>query len=259
MPDEPKADSSPAPKSAGDTKDPEQILDAEDQGDDSNVPWNKDRRFQDFIQKRKTLKEYETLGTPDEIAGYVQQLQARVDKLETDREPREPKSDEQKQRETELKQARKQLREIDPDINKIEALEHQIAAQNESLEIRAFDETASVMKTAGLGTDKAEVAGMSDLLANIIGNDRVLLAEYRGGNPREAVRLAWKKLGTIAKAAGVDRADIAETQRTKEKQTKLPKPHGASGTPGVPAKDTSQKRGLAGALERSKAYLKGLD
>ena len=259
MPDEPKAESSPAPKDTGDTKAPEQSLHVEDPDDDTNVPWNKDRRFQDFIQKRKTLKEYESLGTPEQIAGYVQQLQSRVDKLEADREPREPKSDEQKQRETELKQARKQLREIDPDIEKIESLEQQIAAQNESLEIRAFDETASVMKAAGLSTAKDDVVGMSDMLANIIGNDRVLLAEYRGGNPREAVRLAWKKLGTIAKAAGSDRSAVAETQRTKEKQTNLPKPHGAAGTPGTPSRDTTTKRGLAGAFERSKSYLKGLE
>ena len=256
MPADDKADSSTAVdgkedlEASGTTK-------PDDEETVENVPWNKDARFKEFIGKRKLLKEYEGLGTPEEISGYVQQLETRLEKLEEDRRPKEPKTTEQKATEEDLAKARKQLREIDPDLAEIGALRDHRAAQNRSLEVRALDETAIVMKSAGLSVSKADVTGMTNILADIIGGDEVLTAEYIG-NPREAVRLAWKKLGTIAKAAGVSREDTAAIQREKEKQSKLPKPHGSAGGTGS-EKAEGKVKGLADAYARSKAYLRGLD
>ena len=221
-----------------------------------NVPWNKDPRFKDFIGKRKLLKEYEGLGSPGEIQGYVQQLEERLGKLEADREPKEPKTAEQKGYEAKLKEARQQLREIDPDIGKVESLARAIEASNRSLEVRALDETTQVMKAAGLSVTQGDVRGMTNILADIIGNDEVLLAEYMG-NPREAVRLAFKRLADIGKSAGVDRSDKAAVQREKEKQTKLPKPQAAGGSGS--SKAPERGGGIRGAYERSKQLLKGLD
>jgi len=256
MPDE-KAGSSPAE----DTKEIPEAKGTEEPDDEdaveTNVPWNKDARFKEFIGKRKLLKEYEGLGSPEDISGYVQQLQARIDRLEEDRAPKEPKSAEQKASEADLAKARKQLRVIDPDLDKISALSSHVEAQNRSLEVRALDETATLMKAAGLSGGKKEVTGMTNILADIIGGDELLLAEYLG-NPREGVRLAWKKLAGIAKSAGVDRADAAAIQREKEKQAKLPKPHGSSGGAGS-EKAEGKVTGLKDAFNRSKAYLKGLD
>lgn len=222
-----------------------------------NVPWNKDPRFKDFISKRKLLKEYEELGAPGDIAGYVQSLETRVAAMEDERKPNEPKTDEQKKREVDLKEARRQMREIDPDLSKISALEAHVEARNRSLEVRALDETAKVMGAAGLSTGQKDVKGMTNVLAEIIGGDEVLLAEYMD-NPREAVRLAWKKLAAIGKSAGTDRSDTAAVQREKEKQAKLPKPHGSSGTTGT-EKAEGPVKGLKDAYARSKAYLKGLE
>src|SRR3990167_8275957 len=256
MPADDKADSSTAVdekedlEASGTTK-------PDDEETVENVPWNKDARFKEFIGKRKLLREYEGLGTPEEISGYVQQLEARLATLEEDREPKEPKTAEQKATEEDLAIARKQLREIDPNLAKIESLAAQSEAHNRSLEVRALDETAIVMKAAGLSVSKKDVTVMTNIIADIIGGDEVLLAEYLG-NPREAVRLAWKKLGTIAKAAGVSREDAAAIQREKEKQNKLPKPHGSAGGAGS-EKAEGKVKGLADAYARSKTYLKGLD
>lgn len=256
MPETEKAESSTAlegkeePEAKG-TQDPDGEEHAE------NVPWNKDPRFKDFIGKRKLLKEYEGLGSPGEIAGYVQQLESRVSAMENERKPKEPKTTEQQEHEANLAKARKQLREIDPDLESLGSLKASVEAQNRSLEVRALDETAKVMKDAGLSAGKGEITGMTNILAEIIGSDEVLLAEYMG-NPREAVRLAWKKLGAIAKSAGVDRSEVAAAQREKEKQTKLPKPQSASGSTGIPKVETTS-RGLKKIGEQAKAYLKGLD
>ena len=257
MPADDKADSSTAVEGKEDLEAKGTDKPDDEDAVETNVPWNKDARFKEFIGKRKLLKEYEGLGTPEEISGYVQQLESQLEQLKGDRTPKEPKSAEEKATEADLAKARKQLREIDPDLAKIEALAAQGEALNRSLEVRALDETSNVMKTAGLSTGKKDVAGMTNILADIIGGDEVLLAEYLG-NPREAVRLAWKKLGTIAKAAGVSREDTAAIQREKEKQTKLPKPHGSTGGTGS-EKAEGKVKGLADAFARSKAYLKGLD
>lgn len=225
---------------------------------ETNVPWNKDKRFQEFLAKHKNLKQYEQYGSPEEIGGliqYVQALEARIERLDEKRDDGEKKSPEQKDLEAKRAEARKQLREIDPDLDKIGSLEQALGAQYRSLEVRAMDETTKILGEAGLGTTKAEVAGMANILADIIGSDEVLHAEYVG-NPREAVRQAFKRLTKLAGTVS-ERASKAALQKDKEGLKKLPKTHGPGGGGGEGTSD-KEPRTLREAEARAMRRMESL-
>ncbi len=229
----------------------------DDEPVEKDVPWNKDKRFQDFLTKRKTLQDYESIGSPDEIrqvVQYAQSLEARIGELEDKRDPGEPKSDEQKSKERALKEARTQLGEIAPELERIEGLSKAEESRGRALELRALDETGKLLKGAGMAATQNDAIRMSYHIAHEIGADPVLHAEYWTGNPREAVREAFTRLANLGKSVA-GRKDAAALQADKEKLTKLPKTHGASGgTSG--SKGAEPIRGIKDAYERSKNVLK---
>lgn len=243
---EPKVESAPA----GGEKKPET----------KDVPFSEHPRWKEVYGGYKEYKQY---GSPSEIGAQLErlaQLESAFEQAQAQAEAAKRAAaqtpDDQKKAQLEA-QARAELKKLLPELNELEALRAAQDARNARLEAAAVSETKKLLADMGSPDEKEDVLAMSDILADIIKNDRELLSEYEV-NPRQSVRGAFEKFAGRFKAVG-ERSATAKKQADREVAAKLPKAHGAGGSGGEGEGAKEPPKTLAEATKRAIERLKGVE
>ena len=225
-------------------------------------------RFQKLVDRAKAAETavagYKDFGTPEQLQEYVEyaqglegtlkETQARIKTLEDKREPGEAKTEEQRKLEASRESIRKQMREHEPILTEMEKFleEHKAekAARLQALTLDAVEATADVMKRHGMPVSADKVQDMCDTLEPIIRKHPRLRFRFER-NPEATIASAMDIYLENAKVV-IETKTRLESQRAKEQNKGLPRPHGGGGGPGTgktqePAKSIAEgvTRGLA--------------
>lgn len=233
--DEGKADQDAADREESE-EDPDTVPDG---------PLHKSERWQKVLAAKKG---YEQLGSVEDLRArltrleYYDDLAARAQSEARDeaggRQDEEPLTKEDVEAKKRAKAIRTELDKIAPELAQIPMHGKAFDMYFASVEYRAANETRKLMGEMGLPNDGKDLVDMCRVVRDTIGDDSELYMEYVG-DPRTAVREAFKR---VTKRYGIgksDRADLARKQKDKEALRGLPRAHrGGSGSgEGVPRKD----------------------
>jgi len=251
MVDDPKklGEESDPPPEAEDEEEGPDVADGEQSDEDPDKvpdgPLHKSERWQQVL---KAKKGYESLGSVEDLKARLTRLeyyddlaaraQAEAGEEAGKQEKEEPLTEEDVAAKKKAKAIRTELEKIAPELAQIPMHGKAFDMYFASVEYRAANETRKLMSEMGLPSDGKDLVDMCRVVRDTNGDDAELYMEYVG-DPRTAVREAFKRVTKRYGIAKTDRADLARKQKDKEALRGLPKAHrGGSGSgEGVPKKD----------------------
>lgn len=252
MPDAVKdavADPSPADPTKPDAKGSQ---DAADSGE-SNVPWNKDPRFREFLANKKEFDEYKKLGKPDELRTAHEKAKVLDDLLKEAEKDQAPPPKKDATREAQIREAQQALLEVFPWLADVPQQMQRLNVLVNSVEGAARDATRDLLEEHGLSTEKGNVARWEERLADVILHDPKLANRFYR-DPEGTAKAAFKSL-TKEVEEGLRLKQEAEKQKKGEPLSHLPKTHPAGGGSGSGAEVKGPPKSIAEATRIAIARL----